>query len=71
MRRVTQPRPKPLVKAKKLNLESRMQILKTTIAEMESLPPVLGVKWRDGMVRYYKQRLAELESYDANPGPVK
>jgi len=44
-------------------LESRIAGLKLTIADMEKMPPALGSKWQVGMLQYYGQVLAELESY--------
>ena len=71
MKHVTQPRPKPIRVAKKARLQARIDVLKITLAELEALPPILGVKWRDGMIRYYTQRLAELESYAADTSETK
>ena len=44
-------------------LEKRIAKLKATIADLETLPPAINDKWKVGMLRYYRQCLAELEAY--------
>ena len=34
--------------------------LVSTICKIQDLDPMLGGKWRDGMIKYYSERLAEL-----------
>jgi len=42
--------------------EARL-VLVRTIAKIQSLEPVQGGKWREGMLRHYYERLAELMLY--------
>jgi len=44
-------------------VEDRIATVKRTIAELEKTPPPLGDKWRDGMLKYYRHVLSELEAY--------
>ena len=38
-------------------------VLVSTIAKIQSLPVPLGGKWREGMLKHYYDRLAELMLY--------
>lgn len=41
-------------------LEKDRQTIVSTIAKIESTRPALGIKWKDSMLRYWYERLAEL-----------
>lgn len=41
----------------------RLKIIRKTIADIEALPPALGSKWQEGMLRYYRDVEKELMSY--------
>ena len=36
-----------------------------TLCKIDDLDPVLGGKWKRGMLKYYSERLAELVLFDA------
>ena len=42
---------------------SARQVLVATIAKIQALEPVHGGKWREGMLKHYYERLAELMLY--------
>jgi len=49
---------------KKAEKEARARgILVSTIAKIQDLDPVHGGKWREGMLKHYFERLAELMLY--------
>lgn len=45
--------------------EKARQSLIKTIAEIDDLEPILGGKWKRGMLTYYVNRLAELVLYQS------
>lgn len=45
--------------------EKARNVLVETIAKIADLEPVLGGKWRSGMLDYYSHRLAELVLYQS------
>tara|TARA_Y100000310_G_scaffold341015_1_gene438770 strand:+ start:413 stop:664 length:252 start_codon:yes stop_codon:yes gene_type:complete len=40
--------------------EKTREILIKTICSIDDLDPLMGGKWKSGMLRYYSERLAEL-----------
>ena len=49
---------------KRADKEARARtVLVSTIAKIQDLDPVHGGKWREGMLRHYYERLAELMLY--------
>lgn len=56
----------PPYESKDLSLGLRIKILRKTVSDLESLTPTMGGKWREGMLRYYRSVLAELESYGSD-----
>lgn len=60
----------PSYESQKMPLKLRIKAMRKTVHDLEVLPPALGGKWREGMLRYYGDILTELESYgisDKNP----
>lgn len=56
----------PSYESQKLPLKLRIKAMRKTVHDLDVLPPALGGKWREGMLRYYRSVLAELESYDVS-----
>ncbi len=52
-----------MAKSKVQKEREAREVIVTTIAKIQSLEPTHGGKWREGMLRHYYDRLAELMLY--------
>ena len=52
-------------------IPQRLKIIRKTIADIEALPPTLGSKWQEGMLKYYRAVEAELKSYGTGKNKSK
>ena len=52
-------------------IEARIEAILVTLEDIKAMPPALGEKWRQGMIRHYEKVLAELESYGDAPTEAK
>jgi hypothetical protein len=54
-----------MAKSKDTKEREARQVLVGTIAKIQSLEPVLGGTWREGMLKHYYAKLAELMLYQS------
>lgn len=47
---------------KRRTLAQRIGQVEQTLADLRALPPALGTKWREGMVKYFEGVLSELQT---------
>ena len=52
-----------MAKSKAQKEREAREVIVTTIAKIQSLEPTHGGKWREGMLKHYYDRLAELMLY--------
>jgi len=52
-----------MAKSKVQKEREAREVIVTTIAKIQSLEPTHGGKWREGMLKHYYDRLAELMLY--------
>ena len=52
-----------MAKSKAQKERAAREVIVTTIAKIQSLEPTHGGKWREGMLKHYYDRLAELMLY--------